>query len=253
MKYMTERKKNGFVIEMMMIFMLITFGFCILITTVIMGLNKERKYSHANIQMQTDLNQIGEYYIRYVELSGKNFPTGTEKTNQGAKIPLETVLASSEFEWMTEEIKNFFLRKENNYEYSVYYTIKRGNVFEFFTTKEIWRKLVVKSKDDGKIKLIIELTEKRSEDASSIKADYKVENWSMGDDLTDETSDSYVKDNISILQKLWGLLGVLVRKTNAQVQQFINSVADFATKSMQDIEYSLEYVYNQILDSILSH
>lgn len=213
---MTERKKNGFVIEMMMIFMLITFGFCILITTVILGLRNERKYSHANIQMQTDLNQIGEYYIRFIQSGSGTFPIGE-------KIITDFSDAES-YGWMGDDeegdrIKAFFKRINQQYKFDSYFTVARGDVFEFFETKEIWRKLVVTSRDDNQIKMIIELSETRAKlvDEKTSKrtktadyaADYKIQSWSIGDALQDTSASVYRTDegNLNFLQKLWALTG----------------------------------------------
>ena len=194
---MIKRKQNGFVIELIIVFMLVTFGFCMVMTTYLGSLNVERKYAKQSVNMQTDLNQIGEYYLRYIEESGEQFPSGTE-----------TNFSNSKYNWMDNETKEFFKTCNQTYHFKFEpkFSIVRGNLLEFYKTKYIWRKLVIKS-SNNKIKMIIELKEQR---VSDNETEYYVQNWSVGDELTDETETSggYEQDNLSTLQKLWMFLGL---------------------------------------------
>lgn len=197
---MMKKKQKGFVIETMILFMFISFGFCLIITAFLGTLGVQRKLAKKSVDMQTDLNQIGEYYLRYIEESGEQFPTGTE-----------TAFSGDKYKWMDEGAKEFFQNCNENYKFrfETSFSITRGSLAEFFKTKYIWRKLVVKTKDDN-IKMIIELKEQR---VSDTQTQYYIQNWSVGDDLIDESAESggYQNDKLTTLQKLWRFLGLEIK------------------------------------------
>lgn len=194
---MIKRKQNGFVIELMIVFMLVTFGFCMLMTTFLGTLNLERKYAKESVSVQTDLNQVGEYYLRYIEESGEQFPKGNE-----------TSFNTTKYNWMDDDAKEFFINFNKKYKYTFTpaFSITRGSFLEFFKTKYIWRKLVVRTSDNN-IKMIIELKEQRVSDTDT---EYYIQNWSVGSNLVDESAESggYQEDKLTLLQKLWKFLGL---------------------------------------------
>ncbi len=188
---MIRKNKNGFVIEMVLIFMLITFGFCMAITGLLGSLSAQRKLAKNNIQMQTDLNQLGEYYLRCVEAGGE-FPKGTESNY-------------ASFDWMDDEAREFFKKCEKyHFRYNSYYSIERAGANKFFKEKYIWRKLVIST--DGINKMVIELKETKLNETN--KNEYFVQQWAVGDNLiTDIEKDGYKKDSLTVLQKLWRFIG----------------------------------------------
>lgn len=216
---------------MVVMFMLITFGFCAVVAAYMGSLSIERKYAKMSIDTQTDLNQIGEYYLRYIEESGEQFPIGNEKN-----------FSNDKYKWMDEEAKNFFLQfnKSHGYTFESSFSITRGGFLEFFKTKFVWRKLVVKN-PDGDIKMIIELKEKRVSDSET---EYDIQNWSVGDNLTDETSTSggYQQDKLSILQRLWRFIGLEINSISDLLKNgdwlafFMESIENFST-ALRDVGY----------------
>ena len=223
---MIKRKNDGFVIEMMIYFMLICFGLCLLILTYMGSLRNERNIANQTVNMQTDLNQIGEYYLRYIEESGEKFPDGTE-----------TDFSASKYNWMDDEAKAFFLdtNERFNLKYEASFSIIRESglqgLLNFFKTKYIWRKLTVKT-DDNKIKMVIDLKEQRVK-GSDTGTEYYIENWSLGDDLTDEYAGSYQNDDLSILQRLWVFIGLEINSIEDLIKNgdwlafFIGSINNF--------------------------
>lgn len=225
---MRTGKKKGLVIEMMIIFMVVTFGFCLVLTTYIGTLNIERKVAKHSVDMQTDLNQIGEYYLRYIEESGKQFPKGSE-----------TTFASDDYKWMDDGAKEFFAKCKDKYgfTYEPEFSITRGTLLEFFKTKFVWRKLVVKAPDDN-IKMIIELQEKRTSDTTT---EYYIKTWSVGDELFDESAadGGYQEDRLTILQKLWRFVGLEINSIsdlmkNGEWLQFFRSSINNFENAMND-------------------
>lgn len=213
---MLKRKQNGFVIEMMIVFMLVTFGLCMAITIHIQTLNVDRKSAKQTIHMQTDLNQIGEYYLRYIEESGEQFPTGKEAN-----------FSATKYKWLDDEAKTFFTNCNQKYHftYEPAFSITRGSMFEFFKTKYIWRKLVVKD-EHGAIRMVVELKEKR---VSNNQTEYYIQNWAVGDELIDESAESggYQTDNLNLLQKLWKFLGLEI--TSLQTWEPSGDLSDLRT------------------------
>lgn len=191
-----KKKQNGFVIELMLVFMLITFGFAMAVTAFLSSLSVERKYADRFVDMQTDLNQIGEYYLRSIE-AGKNFPNGSEESFES-------------FDWMDEDAKAFFAKCKEQYgfKYSTYFSITREGLLKFFQDKFIWRKLVISA--DGANKMVVELKETRIPEENN-KTEYYIKSWTVGDNITDEeTAGGYKVDNLNILQKLWKFIGLQI-------------------------------------------
>ena len=231
-KKMRERKKSGLVIEMMLIFMLITFGFCLLITTVVIGLNGERKYAKTNIQMQTDLNQIGEYYIRYIEEGGDKFPSGNDDFSQES------------FAWMDDLAKEFFTTCSESYKFTfkAEFSISRSGLTGFFKTKYIWRKLTVID-SNNQVKMIVELKEKWLDENMST---YEIYKWDIGDSVKDDpdAAGSYQPDDLNLLQKLWKFLGMEIKDLRLwnpsgdlrDILDFFNMLDSNWRESMSDIK-----------------
>lgn len=218
---------------MVVMFMLITFGFCAVVAAYMGSLSIERKYAKMSLDTQTDLNQIGEYYLRYIEESGEQFPVGNEKN-----------FTADKYKWMDDETKDFFVQFNNSHNYGYTFepsfSITRGGLLEFFKTKYVWRKLVVKN-SSGDIKMVIELKEKRVSDSET---EYDIENWSVGDNLTDETSTSggYQQDKLSVLQRLWRFIGLEINSISDLLKNgdwlafFRDSIDNFST-SLRDEGY----------------
>lgn len=188
---MLKKRQNGFVIEIMIAFMFVTFGFCLVITTYLGTLRLDRKHANNTVQMQANLNQIGEYYLRCIQ-SSKEFPKGTEDN-------------FDKFDWMDESTKEFFENNKNKgYTYDTLFSIKRGNIWEFYVDKYIMRKLIVKSGNKNKLVVIV----KETMDSKS-KHSYEILDWSVGNDVN-TNNDGYKSDKnkLNLLQKLWKLFGL---------------------------------------------
>lgn len=203
---MKSKKQNGFVIELMIVFMLVTFGFCMIVTTFMSTLVTERKLANKEFERQMTLNQIGEYYLRAVE-AGKAFPKGNETNYEKA--------SQQDFSWMDDngdgklnnddETVKFFSNCKGKYNFETLYSVKRGGFLEFYATKAVSYKLIVKS--GSTVQMVVIVVETRT---GSDKADYEVKDWS----ITDIHSDvEYTKEeNLSLLKKLWIWLGNTIEK-----------------------------------------
>ena len=228
------KNDRGYIIETVLVFMLITLGFCMLATTFIGTMNVERRIAKQAVDMQTDLNQVGEYYLRYIEQGGGKFPTGAE-TDVNA-------FSGEDFSWMDDEAKDFFVQfnEANHLSFEPFFAISRNGVLQFFTENCVWRKLVVRYGDDD-IKMLIELRETRDEYVRESKTygkvQYDIYNWAIGDHLTDESaSGDYIEDNLSYLERLWKILGLLLhgdfsgalRETIALVQDIERDIITLA-------------------------
>lgn len=196
---MRHNNKKGYVIELMIFFMLVTFGFCMIITTFVSSLTTERKYAKNEITRQSELNQIGEYYLRAIEAGG-SFPKGNE-TNYSA------------FTWMDDnkdgksddkdEAVQFF-KKYKNYSYSDKISTEYGDFKSFYEKLSVKRRLVVSLNEKPQMVIIIE--EKYVNNNSTT---YDILSWSIGDDLT-VTEDGFTQDvSLNILQKLWRFFGLV--------------------------------------------
>lgn len=185
-----RKGKKGFVIEMVILFMLITFGFCLVVTTYLATLNVERKYAQKQLEMNVDLNQVGEYYMRAIQ-AGQVFPTGQEDTFDVA-----------EFDWMDDTEKAFFVKCKEKYDYTYEssFSIKRGNFLEFYAEKAVSRKLIVRT-PGGVQAMVIIVCESRN---ANNNASYEVLDWSVTDI---HEGIEYEEENISLLKKLWIWLG----------------------------------------------
>lgn len=191
---MKTKKQNGFVIELMIAFMFFTFGFCMLVTTYFTSLTTERKIANREIERQITLNQIGEYYLRAVE-SGKTFPTLKQNDNL------------NNYDWIKNDsvAKEFFNDCNGKYEFQSLYSVKRSGFLEFYATKAVSHKLIVKS--GSTIQMVVIVVETRN---GNDQANYDVKDWSITDIHADvEYSE---EENLSLLKRLWIWLGNTIQR-----------------------------------------
>lgn len=194
---MKTKKQNGFVIELMIVFMLVTFGFCMVVTTFMSMLVTERKLTNKEFERQMTLNQIGEYYLRAVE-AGKNFPTLNQDDNLNS------------YDWIKNDAvaKEFFNNCKGKYNFTTGFYAKRAGFSENYNIKTVSHKLTVKS--GNTTQLIVIIDEKRNvldENGKTRKdaANYCVKDWSISDIDNGITYSS--AENISWFKKLWNWLG----------------------------------------------
>ncbi len=187
---MKAKKQNGFVIELMIIFMLVTFSFCMVVTTFMSTLVTKRRLANEEFERQIALNQIGEYYLRAVE-SGKKFPTLQSGENLNS------------YDWLNDDAtaKNFFNSCKGKYKLETLYAVKRAGFLEFYATKAVSYKLIVKA--GNTVQMVVILVETRN---GNNEAHYEVKDWSITDIHTG-LGDYSESENLSVLKKLWIWLG----------------------------------------------
>lgn len=203
---MKTKKQNGFVIELMIVFMLVTFGFCMLVTTFMSTLVTERKLANKEFKRQMTLNQIGEYYLRCVEAGGV-FPDKYENITKPEKY--------KDFAWMDENedkkldsedntVKFFEENKHYIYQDKIY--VNYGDLWDFFEAQGVKRRLTVTSNSKTKMILTVDEKYQNSKDSPS---NCEILTWYTGDDLSDPTdSDDFKTTQLTTLQKLWKFFGL---------------------------------------------
>ncbi len=196
---MKLKGKKGFVIELTIVFMLVTFGFCMVITTFVGTLSAERKYAKSEISSQTVLNQIGEYYMRSVEAGG-TFPKGDEANFSGYAWMDDN--GDGVFNNNDETIK--FFKTHNNYRYTDKISATYGSFLDFYSTKSVYRRLSVQQ--GGETKMILTVKEIYVDKNTS---DCEIVTWYIGDDVTAEAEDEFQETTLNILQLLWKFFGRL--------------------------------------------
>lgn len=197
---MKTKKRNGFVIELMIGFMLVTFATCTVITVYVTSLATARKTAKNDINNQIVLNQIGEYFMRSVEAGGV-FP----KDNTG--------LTYAKYSWMddngdkvldnNDETVKFF-KDHGGYTYSDKISAEYGNILDFYATKAVTRRLAVMA--DGKRKMVLTVKENYIDDNTSA---CDVLTWYVGKDLDVPDDEQFKETNLNILQLLWKFFGKL--------------------------------------------
>lgn len=195
---MKSKNQNGFVIELMIVFMLVTFAFCTTVLIFVNLLSANRKTAKRQIDSQTVLNQIGEYYMRSVEAGG-TFPTGNSSITYGL------------YPWMddngdndltsADETYNFFA---NNtlYTFSDKLSATYGTVLEFYKTKSVWRRLTVRS--GSTTKMILTVKEVYVDKNTS---NCEILTWYIGDGVTSDRDDEFESTQLSTLQLIWKFFG----------------------------------------------
>lgn len=192
---MKLKKQNGFTIEMMIVFMLVTFGLCMLIITFLSSLILDKKLASQQIDRQLTLNQIGEYYLRAVE-AGQTFPTLKESENLNNITWVKNDAAAKEF--FTDCKGEYLLKSE--------YAVKRGGFLEFYAEKAASYKLTVTS--DSKVQMVVIVVETKQ---GSNQANYEIKDWSITD-IHEGIGDYAESEDLGVLKKIWIWLGNTINR-----------------------------------------
>ena len=219
---MKSKKQNGMVMELMIVFMFVTFGLCMVATMFVASLTTERKIAKSHIDTQTNLNQIGEYFMRAVEAGGV-FPTGTE-----------TNYSDNQFQWMDDNGDNVrddndetvrFFKALDGYKFTDQISASYGGLLSFYATRSVSRRLVVTAGSQTKMVLTV-----REAYIDKNTSDCEILTWYVGDNVAIEDGGEFKTTDLNILQLLWKFFGKLngdVGDADLYSSGFLQGVIDF--------------------------
>jgi len=181
-------------------FGVVIFTILSLLTTAMFTVSTRTKIVAEDITRNTDLDQIGEYFIRAVGTSSL-FPNGTFTSSTDV---------SDYSQWMDEEARQFFIKcsEEYGYTFSSERTTEKGKFRNFYRDETYFRRLTVTQNGTQVLSIIV--AEELSYDekgwlltrSSNPVTTFKIVEWT-----TNDTAGEMEDDRLNLLQWVWNKIG----------------------------------------------
>ena len=184
------QNKKGAVIEMAIVFMLVTFALCSMLVTVAFASTVRNTNAYNNANDHFSIDQIGEYFLRGLqERSTVDFmqdvPAGKENdTNYVRGGWTKFIITDEEFE--ESVMYGINIGKTADYKANGKYTLRIAE----------WEKIPTNGKnvEQNAIKLIVTVQKDTTYEGKTAKSTYKILNWSnqplTGDALINDALES---------------------------------------------------------------
>lgn len=208
------RSKRGVAMAWAILFLFVISSITAMLTTTMFSSYSAIKNAKKSIQVEADINQIGEYYLRCIGSSG-DFPNGNE-TNY------------NDFDWMDENAISFFKSCRDKYGYTFISESEtdESKWYEGYTANGYIRRLTVRD-DSGNDVLIVAVKEDIAYDESkglflvrrgNPESTFTVIEWTVNDKVG-----TLYEDSPGLFKRLWQgvtklISNIVIRPTTYSVK-----------------------------------